>query len=269
MPCKIKPFVELTFADDFMFNKVMHDPEICAEVIERLLHIKVDHIVYPEIQKSLQPYYTSKGVRFDVYLKDSDRVFDIELQNRKEDYLGKRMRYYQSMIDIDNLLRGEDYINLKESYVIFICNHDPFNLDSPCYTFKNLCLERPEAELNDRTTKVVYNVRAYENAKDENLKNFLRFICNNYAGDAFTDRLNELVTRIKYDNAYKMEYMTVTPYEADIRREGLREGRAEGARENALQSALNLLKMNLGTPEQIAQATGLSLDEVLTLQKEL
>ena len=63
MSSKIKPFEELTFADDFMFNKVMHDPEICAEVIERLLHIKVDHIVYPEIQKSLQPYNSTQSLR--------------------------------------------------------------------------------------------------------------------------------------------------------------------------------------------------------------
>ena len=260
MSSKIKPFEELTFADDFMFSKVMRNPEICAEVIERLLHIKVDHIVYPEIQKSLQPYYTSKGVRFDVYLKDSDRVFDIEIQNRNEGNLGKRMRYYQSMIDIDNLLRGEDYVDLKESYVIFICSYDPFNLGSPCYTFRHLCVEKPEAELNDRTTKVVYNVRAYENAGDPELKNFLRFICSNYAGDAFTDRLNDLVTRIKYDNAYKMEYMTVTPYEADIRR--------EAKKETALQNARNLL-INGVDEEIIAKSIGLSLEEVQKIKNEL
>ena len=74
-----KPVEELTFADDFMFGAVMRDKEICKGVIERLLKIQVDHLEYPEMQKTLQPYYQSRGVRFDVYVKDSNAVFDIEI----------------------------------------------------------------------------------------------------------------------------------------------------------------------------------------------
>ena len=29
-------------------------------------------------------------------------------------------------MDVDNLLRGQSYAELKESYVIFICTQDPF-----------------------------------------------------------------------------------------------------------------------------------------------
>ncbi len=47
------------------------------------------------------------------------------------------------------------------------------------------------------------------------------------------------------------------------------EGRKEGIRENSIQNARNLLMMNLGTPEQIAQATGLSLEEVLSIKETL
>ena len=39
--------------------------------------------------------------------------------------------------------------------------------------------------------------------------------------------------------------------------------------QKAAEDARNLLAMNLGTPEQIAQATGLPLEQVLELQKEL
>ena len=54
---QIKKFEDLEFSDDFMFKKVMMDEEICKGVIERLLHIKVDHLEYPEIEKQLNPYY--------------------------------------------------------------------------------------------------------------------------------------------------------------------------------------------------------------------
>ena len=122
----IKPFEQLTFSDDWMFQKVMQDPQICAELIERLLHINVDHVEYPELEKTIAPYYTSKGVRLDVYLKDSDKVIDIECQLNLKPALGQRTRYYQSMIDIDSLMKGDKYVQLKESYILFICRDDPF-----------------------------------------------------------------------------------------------------------------------------------------------
>ena len=44
---------------------------------------------------------------------------------------------------------------------------------------------------------------------------------------------------------------------------------ADGMQQKAVEAARNLLRMNLGTPEQIAQAEGLPLEQVLALQAEL
>lgn len=121
-----KPIEQLVFSDDFMFGAVMHDPAICQGVLERLLQIKIDHIEYPELQKSISPFYSRKGVRLDVYVADSDRVFDVECQTYKVEDIGKRTRYYQAMLDIDSLMKGADYSELKESYIIFICLDDSF-----------------------------------------------------------------------------------------------------------------------------------------------
>ena len=52
-------------------------------------------------------------------------------------------------------------------------------------------------------------------------------------------------------------------------REGLETGREEGERNKAISAAINLLKMNVLTPEQIAQAQGLAVEEVLELQKQI
>ncbi|MDD7416296.1 MAG: Rpn family recombination-promoting nuclease/putative transposase [Spirochaetales bacterium] len=159
-----KSIDELTFTDDGMFQAVLHEPEICAELVERLLHVRVNHVEYPELEKEIAPYYTTKGVRLDVYLKDKDKIIDIEVQNYPQDALGKRARYYQSMIDMDSLMKGEDYTNLKESYVLFICKNDPFkdennnNYGLPCYTFRNICEENNAVNLNDNSCKVIYNV---------------------------------------------------------------------------------------------------------------
>ena len=53
------------------------------------------------------------------------------------------------------------------------------------------------------------------------------------------------------------------------REEGREEGRKEGREEKAVENARNFLAMNVLTPEQIAQGTGLPLEQVLALQKEL
>ena len=45
--------------------------------------------------------------------------------------------------------------------------------------------------------------------------------------------------------------------------------REDAMQQKALETARKLLKMNLGNPEQITQAVGLPLEQVLELQKEL
>ena len=149
-----KPVEELTFTDDFMFGTVMKNKIICKGVIERLLHIKVGKIEYPSLQKTIAPFYESKGIRLDVYVSDPERIFDIEIQTSIPPSLPKRTRYYQSLMDVDNLLRGQSYAELKESYVIFICTRDPFGKGLPVYEFRNVCTADGSIFLDDKSYKV-------------------------------------------------------------------------------------------------------------------
>ena len=103
-------------------------------------------------------------------MKDSDKIYDIEMQNRTYDDLGKRTRFYQSLIDADCMLRGLDYKKLPESLIIVICKNDPFNLELQKYTFKNKCSESDSLDLHDMTTKLIYNASKYEGVEDKNLK---------------------------------------------------------------------------------------------------
>ena len=61
-----KAYEELTFADDFMFCKVMTSrPDLCKELLELILDIKRNKIVFPEAQKSVEMTYDGRGVRFE------------------------------------------------------------------------------------------------------------------------------------------------------------------------------------------------------------
>ncbi len=48
-----KAWEELQIKNDFLFAKVMRDKKICSELLEKLLHIKVQNIVYLEEDKKI------------------------------------------------------------------------------------------------------------------------------------------------------------------------------------------------------------------------
>ncbi len=284
MSYTFKPFEELEFTDDWMFGKVMRNPEICKEILELLLDVKIEKLEYPILQKELNPYYSSKGIRCDVYVKDSDRVFDIEIQNYRQKNLGKRMRYYQSILDCDDLIRGSDYYKLKDSYILFICKTPPFESSNlPCYTFKNFCEENRDIQLDDNCVKEVYNASAFAEEKNEKIKAFLNFICNQSASNTLTDRISNLVHEIKQNEANKTEYAIMNPHEIDIflegeeqgllrgkeigLAEGEQRGKIAGAQKAKIETAKNALALGLPV-EQITQLTGLDKSEIEKLRQE-
>ena len=270
-----KKIEDLTFIDNGMFQAVMHEPGISEEVVERLLHVKVDKIVYPELEKPIKPFYTTKGVRLDVYLKDSDKIIDVEMQTYKQDALGKRTRYYQSMIDIDSLMKGQDYSELLDSYVLFICNHDPFEKEKgigfglPCYTFRNTCFENPVVPLDDKSIKVIYNASAYEAVKDKEVHDFLHFVMTNDPGENdFNKLLSETVERLKDNDEFRKDYAAMNLHDRDIKKAAREEGIAEGALQNAIENAKNCLADG-DSPEKVSRCIGLPLEKVLELKKEI
>ena len=270
-----KRFEDLTFTDDGMFQAVLHEPGICAELVERLLHIKVNRIDYPELEKAIAPYYSSKGIRLDVYIKDTDKVIDVEIQSYRQEALGKRTRYYQSMIDIDSLMKGMDYPELKDSYILFICKNDPFCDENgepfglPCYTFQNICSENADVNLNDKSLKVIYNASAYAKEKDEKIRDFLHFITTNDPGnDDFSNRLSTIVQKLKDDEKFKEAYNAMNLHDRDIIRETRKVAIAEGQQQKAVEDAIEFLKENI-SPETIAKCVKLPLEQVLELQAKI
>ena len=211
----------------------------------------------------------------DVYIKDSDRIIDVEMQTRSRKALGKRTRYYQSMIDIDNLMKGDDYSMLKESYILFICKNDPFKDQNeklyglPCYTFKTVCSENAEVDLNDKTIKVVYNASAYEKEKDEWIRSFLNYVYTGKTGeDDFANYLSAMVEKIKQDDEFRSLYLSMNLHDFDIREEAKEEGIQQGAQQKAIETAINMLKKKYPVND-IAEINGLALDKVLELQQQL
>ena len=121
----MKKYEELDITDPFIFAKVMSEKELCKPLLENILNIKIRDIVYVDYEETIQMTVKSKGIRLDIYVEDDDNtVFNLEMQTTTYKELPKRSRYYQGIIDLNMIEKGESYDILKESYVIFICTFE-------------------------------------------------------------------------------------------------------------------------------------------------
>lgn len=92
---------------------------------------------------------------------------------------------------------------------------------------------------------------------------FLKMVIQNKSESTFTDKILSLVKDAKKNIQLKRQYM-------ELKREKLYaydEGVEAGAKKKAIETAKNFLKMNVVTIEQIASATGLSIEEVTSLKE--
>ena len=252
-----------TIANNFIFYKVMHNnPDICKELLEILLQIQIDHIEM-QTEETIEIDYGKKGVILDVYAVGASKAFNLEMQATDTGELPKRSRYYQGILDVQELNSGDDYKDLKDSYVIFICVPDIFNKGLAKYTFENLCLEDTEIKLNDRAYKYFFIAKNYDKITNEKQKAFLKLVSSNESSDSFGEKISKLVEEAKHNVQWRKQFMKL---ERELAYK-FREGKAEGMQEKAEDIALNALAMDL-TPEQVSQITGLTVEKIKALKQQ-
>ena len=178
--------------------------------------------------------------------------------------LPERCRYYQSAIDIDDLDSGNDYKNLKTSYIIFICVPDIFEKGLAKYTFENLCIENTNIKLNDRAYKYFFIASNYDKILDERQKAFLKLVTSNESTNDFSERIIKLVENAKHNTQWRRQFM----YFQDYMNESFDQGKKEGVQEKAEESAIAFLKEG-DSPEKISRCIGLPLEKVLELQEQI
>ena len=120
----------------------MENTDICKTLLNIVLHDKTDTITDIQLQRTIADAGSAKGVRFDVWAKDCNGIiYDVEMQAINKDDLARRIRYYQSAIDVSVLDKNQPYEALPDTFIIFFCTFDYLEQDLPVYTFKTLCTE--------------------------------------------------------------------------------------------------------------------------------
>ena len=288
---KFKRWEDLDITDDFIFTRVMRNKKLCRTLLEMILKVKVGRIKFLTSHHAIQIDPNAKGIIMDVYLKDENKVINVEMQASNHGDLPRRARYYQAAADIDTTPKGSEYSDLKQNYVIFICTFDPFHNGKPFYTFQNYCINYDKPiPLEDGTEKIFLNTSAKDLSNlDLDLRLFYDYIKGKVAQTAFTKELDESIARMKQEKEERNMYLTYTSRMMECRRdgyeEGLHTGREEGisiglatGREEGIsigleqglergahQKALETAKLLLDygdSPEKVAICTNLPLDVV-------
>ena len=115
----------------------------------------------------------------------------------------------------------------------------------------------------------MYDYISYVDRVKSNQKNSMNI------KDAVDEAVNWAIKEELLDGFFKehkaeVEAMILTEFDKDLYDKNRRkEGYDEGAQAKAVEAAKNLLKMKLRTLEQIAQAAGLTVDEVKKLADEM
>ncbi|MCR4626293.1 MAG: Rpn family recombination-promoting nuclease/putative transposase [Treponema sp.] len=257
-----------TLANNFIFYKVMrHHQDACKRLIEILLGIRIEKMKMSN-EEVIEIDYDSKGIRLDVFVKDTKKIYDIELQVTNTKELPERSRYYQGLMDLDTLKSGQKYKDLKDSHVIFICMEDVFDNELPVCTFENICIEDKITKLNDRAYKHFFIAPVCARIiSDKEVKSFFELLISNTARTSFTSELKDYVSDAKHNMQWRVQFMTWERQRAYDFDDGKEAGIAIGAQQKAVEAAKNALSMNL-TVEQTAKITGLPTEQVLQLKAQ-
>ena len=257
-------WLDATIQDNFVFSKTLEMfPDLCKQLIEIILNIRVKEISYPEREKVIENRTDSKGIRLDVYVHDNlNRSFDLEMQIADSDNIAKRMRYYQGLIDGDKLKRGQHYSELGDCYIIFICPFDRFKQGRHIYTFRGRCDQDLDLTLDDGAVKILLSTKGTLNDISQELKNFLNYVDSGIVSGTFIQELDNTVQNVKTNQKARLNFMTYQMALLESKLDGRKEGRAEGIES----VALNMIRKGFSF-DDIQELTKLSIEKIKELAK--
>ncbi len=213
-----KPLSEQTLMNNYVFSMVMREPKRIKPLLEYILDKKIKNISMVEPEKTLKEKFEAKGIRLDLYVEDMDGVvYDVEVQTTDQKNLPRRMRYYQGMLDIAFFPAGADYNMMRKSYVIFICNFDPYGEEQYIYTFQNRCDQKPELLFGDDAVKVVVNTKGKKGEISKELKEAIIYLDREEVTGPYSKELDDAVNELKSSEERGQEYMMLMTYGAEQR----------------------------------------------------
>ena len=237
--------------DDDFLTKCFEGNTECIELVLRIVMEMPDLKVIDVHTQVFVENLLNRSVRLDVLATDSTgRKINVEIQRSDRGAGRKRARYNSSMMDANLLDKSENFDELPETWVIFITEHDVMKKNLALYHIDRVISET--GELFNDGTHIMYVNGAY---RDDSAVGKLMhdFSCTN-PGDMYYGLLAD---RVRFFKESKEGIAIMCKAMEDMRNQTLRNGMKA--------VALRMLQAGKYALEEIAEISGLPLDEVKAL----
>ncbi len=227
---------ELSLIDDYLFGLFVQEAgseEILKGLVECMLDIKISRLSIKQKQHDISNEPDLHGIRLDAFVQDDlNTLYNIEVQAVNTNNLPKRMRYYQSLMDREQMPSGEyDYDKLPKTIIIFVADFDLFGKGLYRYTFENICTENNAVRLGDESIKVVLNTKGISAAgvKPELIELLEYFHSStketaNKVSSDLVKKLDKMLEPIKNSPKFGGDYMSYQEKIYNERKEAWQEG---------------------------------------------
>ena len=271
-PATMERIKQLRLIDDELMTVVFGGDTKATELLIRILLNRNDLKVTKSMTQEQKHNLFGRSVTLDIVAEDIFmNEYNIEIQRADKGAIAKRIRYHQAMIDSHTLKKQEDFDKLPNLYIIFILEYDLYGKDDPIYFVRkilNVNDEEGNPLLFDDGCNIMYVNGEYKG--EDALGKLMHDFSTPNADEMYYTELAEKVRFYKQDETgVQMASKIVEEYGDERAAQALQQGIQQGTHQKAIEAAKNLLRMGLGTHEQIAQAQGLTLEKVQELAQEI
>lgn len=240
----------LRLIDDNFMTKVFEDKE-CSEFLLQVI-LDRDDLTIREVHSQYGlNNIQGRSARLDILAVDEqNKAYNIEIQRNDRGAEVRRARYNSGLMDANITEPGDRYDQLYETYVIFITENDILKAGLPIYHIERT-IQETGMPFGDGAHIIYVNSQIKDDTKLGRLMQ--DFTCTN------PDDMNYLVL------AQRVRYFKEDTKGVATMCRAFEEVREEGERGKAIEAAKRLLLGGKLSYEEIADAMGLSVEEVKAL----
>ena len=240
----------LRLIDDNFMTKVFEDKE-CSEFLLQVI-LDRDDLTIREVHSQYGlNNIQGRSARLDILAVDEqNKAYNIEIQRNDRGAEVRRARYNSGLMDANITEPGDRYDQLYETYVIFITENDILKAGLPIYHIERT-IQETGMPFGDGAHIIYVNSQIKDDTKLGRLMQ--DFTCTN------PDDMNYpvLAQRVRYFKEDTKGVATMC--------RAFEEVREEGERRKAIEAAKRLLLGGKLSYEEIADAMGLSVEDVKAL----
>ena len=163
------------------------------------------------------------------------------MQNQNHHDIEKRMAIYQGKLENQALYAGQSFSERRQTVVLFLCDHDVYNLNQVYYQLIPQLVEHPEILIDNGETNVIVNLKGDASRQATLNQEMLTYFNDGTITGKFSAALDKAVREVKNDAKKGENYMTIEEYAARQSAYAREEERAE----KEAQTIKGLVTLNL------------------------